>query len=79
MTIPCLKSQHDRILIDETSKLYMVVLQEVMKSLAELENQLDDLDGWGQLLIKDCVETDGEVVQHRVNELRYKRKLARNF
>ena len=42
-----------------------------MKVLAELESQLDDLDGWGQLLIKDCVETDGEVVQHRVNELRY--------
>ena len=42
-----------------------------MKGLAELETQLDDLDGWGQLLIKDCVETDGEVVQHRVNELRY--------
>ena len=42
-----------------------------MKSLADLETQLDDLDGWGQLLIKDCMETDGEVVQHRVNELRY--------
>ena len=42
-----------------------------MKGLAELETQLDELDGWGQLLIKDCVETDGEVVQHRVNELRY--------
>ena len=42
-----------------------------MKGLAELETQLDELDGWGQLLIKDCIETDGEVVQHRVNELRY--------
>ena len=42
-----------------------------MKILADLENQLDELDGWGQLLIKDCVETDGDVVQHRVDELRY--------
>lgn len=42
-----------------------------MKCLADLEAQLDDLDGWGQLLIKDSVETDGEVVQRRVNELRY--------
>ena len=48
-----------------------------MKGLAELETQLDDLDGWGQLLIKDCVETDGEVVQHRVNELRYMQKELR--
>ena len=51
--------------------MVVLCLQEVMKGLAELETQLDDLDGWGQLLIKDCVETDGEVVQHRVNELRY--------
>lgn len=42
-----------------------------MKGLAELETQLDDLDGRGQLLIIECVETDGEVVQHRINELRY--------
>ncbi len=42
-----------------------------MKNLAELETQLDDLDGRGQLLIIECVETDGEVVQHRINELRY--------
>ena len=42
-----------------------------MKGLADLETQLDELDGWGQLLIKDCVETDGEVVQQRVNDLRY--------
>lgn len=41
-----------------------------MKSLADLEAQLDELDGWGQLLIKDCVEADGDVVQHRVNDLR---------
>jgi hypothetical protein len=32
---------------------------------------LDDLDGRGQLLIIECVETDGEVAQHRINELRY--------
>ena len=49
----------------------MLHVQEVMKGLAELETQLDDLDGRGQLLIIECVETDGEVVQHRINELRY--------
>ena len=41
-----------------------------MKSLAYLDNQIDELGGWGQLLIKDCVK-DRDVVQHRVDELRY--------
>lgn len=41
-----------------------------MKELGKLEAQLDDLDGWSQLLIKDCVEPDGEVIQHKVADLR---------
>ena len=41
-----------------------------MKELGESEGQLDELDGWGQLLIKDCVQPDGEIIQDRVEELR---------
>ncbi len=36
----------------------------------ELEHKLEDLDGWGQLLIKECVSPDGEVIQERINDLK---------
>ena len=36
----------------------------------ELEAQLDELDGLGQLLSKGCVEGDGEVIQQRIADLR---------
>ena len=38
--------------------------------LAGLETQLDDLDGLGQLLGKECVKADGEVIQQRIADLR---------
>ena len=41
-----------------------------MKELGKLETQLDDLDGWGQLLVKDCVEPDGEVIQQKMASIR---------
>ena len=47
-----------------------VYMQEFMKLLGELEGQLEELDGWGQLLTKDCVKPDGEVIQGRVEDLR---------
>ena len=28
------------------------------------------MDGWGQLLIKECNNPDGEVIQERINELK---------
>ena len=30
---------------------------------------MEELDGWGQLLIKECVTPDGEVIQERLNDL----------
>ena len=41
-----------------------------MKALSELEGQFEELDGWGQLLIKECVTPDGEVIQQRLDDLR---------
>ena len=41
-----------------------------MKALSELEGQFEELDGWGQLLIKECVPADGEVLQQRLDDLR---------
>ena len=41
-----------------------------MKALSELEGKLEELDGWGQLLIKECVTPDGEVIQQRINSLK---------
>ena len=38
--------------------------------LANLESQLDDLDGLGQQLSRDCVKADGEVIQQRIADLR---------
>ena len=44
--------------------------QEHLKVLANLESQLDDLDGLGQQLSRDCVKADGEVIQQRIADLR---------
>ena len=41
-----------------------------MKALSELDGQFEELDGWGQLLIKECVTPDGEVIQQRLDDLR---------
>ena len=38
--------------------------------MSELENKLEELDGWGQLLIKECVTPDGEVIQLRIDDLK---------
>lgn len=38
--------------------------------LGELEGKLEELDGWEQLLTKDCVKPDGQVIENRVDELR---------
>jgi len=38
--------------------------------LSELEGKLEELNGWGQLLVKDCVEPDGEVIQERMDSLK---------
>ena len=45
-------------------------LQDHLKMLAGLETQLDDLDGLGQLLSKECVKADGDVIQQRIADLR---------
>ncbi len=45
-------------------------VQEFMRVLGELEGLLEELDGWGQLLTKDCVKPDGQVIENRVDELR---------
>lgn len=39
-------------------------------SLSELEGKLEELDGWGQLLIKECVTPDGETIQQRLDDLK---------
>ena len=44
--------------------------QEHMKGLLALDGDLEDLNGWGQLLIKDCVTPDGEVIQERMDSLK---------
>ncbi len=41
-----------------------------MRVLGELEGRLEELDGWGQLLTKDCVKADGQVIEDRVDELK---------
>ena len=41
-----------------------------MKGLLALDGDLEDLNGWGQLLIKDCVTPDGEVIQERMDSLK---------
>lgn len=41
-----------------------------MRVLGELEGELEGLDGWGQLLAKDCVTPDAQVIEERVEELR---------
>lgn len=41
-----------------------------MKSLLQLEGKLEELDGWGQLLIRECVSPDGEVIQQRLDDLK---------
>ena len=38
--------------------------------LANLESQLNDLDGLGQLLSRDCVKIDGKIIQQRIADLR---------
>lgn len=49
---------------------HFLLLQEQLKSLSELEDQFEELNGWGQLLIKECVPTDGEVIQQKLDDLR---------
>ncbi len=41
-----------------------------MKALSELEGKLEELNGWGQLLVKECVVPDGEVIQERLDSLK---------
>lgn len=31
---------------------------------------MEELDGWGQLLIKECVTPDGEVIQQKIDNLK---------
>ena len=48
----------------------VLTLQDHLKALSELEGKLEDLNGWGQLLVKDCVVPDGEVIQERMDSLK---------
>lgn len=50
--------------------MHVYCVQEFMRVLAELEGELEELDGWGQLLIKDCVKPDAQVIENRVDEMR---------
>ena len=45
-------------------------LQDVLRDLAPVETELDELDGLGHLLCKNCMHSDGEVVQQRLSDLR---------
>ena len=47
-----------------------VCIQEHLKALSELETELEEMDGWGQLLIKECVSPDGQVIQQRIDDLK---------
>ena len=44
--------------------------QEFLKGVAELEGQLDTLEGLGMLLAGGCVAEDKEVILQRASELR---------
>lgn len=44
--------------------------QEYLKALLELETGLEELSGWGHLLIKECVTPDGDVIQQRLDSLK---------
>ena len=44
-------------------------LQDALKVLAGLGTQLDDLDGLGQLLSKECMKADGDFIQQRIATL----------
>jgi len=39
--------------------------------LAGLESQTNDLDGLGQLLSKECMKTDGDIIQQRIGESKF--------
>ena len=45
-------------------------MQDHLKALSDLEGKLDELNGWGQLLVKECVVPDGEVIQERLDSLK---------
>ena len=48
----------------------MLLTQDHLKNLSFLEGELDELDGLGQLLCRECVKPDGKVIQQRIEELR---------
>jgi len=41
-----------------------------MRVLGELESQAEEINGWGQLLMKDCVTPDGELIETRVEDIK---------
>ena len=45
-------------------------MQEYQKSLGELQGQLDEVEGMGQLLASGCVHDDKEAIMEKINELR---------
>lgn len=38
--------------------------------MSELDGEVEELEGWGQLLIKECVSPDGDVIQQKLNDLK---------
>ena len=48
----------------------VVCVQEFLKSVAEMEGQLDGMEGLGLLLAGGCVTADKEVILKRTSELR---------
>ena len=50
--------------------VFLFSMQDHLKALSDLEGKLDELNGWGQLLVKECVVPDGEVIQERLDSLK---------
>ena len=54
----------------------VVCVQEFLKSVAEMEGQLDGMEGLGLLLAGGCVTADKEVILKRTSELRLELSLT---